>query len=165
MSFYPQPTRQQTPLDLPLRGASPSDAFVRFWRKYATFSGRASRSEYWWAVLISVVISTVIEVVALVMVDFDMQAWLDNDDSVTTFVSYAFALATFLPSIAITARRLHDTNRSGWLQLIALIPLVGWVLTIVWLASGPVPAGVRYDQRPPLGQYPQAANTWGSSPE
>lgn len=49
--------------------------------------------------------------------------------------SALFSLATLLPSLAVGARRLHDTNRSGWLQLLWLIPVVGWILVIVWLAQ------------------------------
>ena len=51
-----------------------------------------------------------------------------------------FSLLTFVPGIAVAARRLHDTNRSGWLQLLILIPVIGWILVIVWLVQdGKVP--------------------------
>lgn len=77
--------------------------------KYADFKGRASRSEFWWFML------------------FNVACYI-----VTSFISDAlyllFALATLLPSLAVGARRLHDTDRSGWLQLIGLIPLVGLIL-------------------------------------
>lgn len=77
--------------------------------KYADFNGRASRSEFWWFMLFVVAGSIV-----------------------TTFISIVlyllFALAMLLPSLAAGARRLHDTDRSGWLQLILLIPFVGLIL-------------------------------------
>lgn len=77
--------------------------------KYADFNGRASRSEFWWFVLFvlagAVVTSFIHETLYLL-----------------------FALAVLLPSIAVAARRLHDTNRSGWLQLVGFIPLIGLIL-------------------------------------
>jgi uncharacterized membrane protein YhaH (DUF805 family) len=59
--------------------------------------------------------------------------------SISYGLSVAFSLATLLPSIAVTARRLHDTDRSGWLQLLGLIPLIGWILLIIWCAEAGKP--------------------------
>ena len=86
--------------------------------KYVDFSGRASRSEYWWFALFIVLGNVLL-----------------------SFVGHGlpllFALATLLPSIAAATRRLHDTDRSGWMQLIVLIPLVGWLVVIYFLAQDP----------------------------
>jgi uncharacterized membrane protein YhaH (DUF805 family) len=87
-------------------------------RKYADFSGRASRSEYWWYVLFIVLVSLGLGMVSDV-------------------VSAVFSLATLLPSIAAATRRLHDTNRSGWWQLIVLVPLIGLIVILVFLAQPP----------------------------
>ncbi len=84
--------------------------------KYADFSGRAKRSEYWWFVLFIVIVSLVLSMFSQVL-------------------SGIFSLAVFVPSIAAAARRLHDTNRSGWWQLIVFLPLVGWIILIVFLAQ------------------------------
>ena len=81
--------------------------------KYADFNGRASRSEFWWWVLFVFLASAAASIVS-------------------PMVSGLFSLAVLLPNIAVGARRLHDTDRSGWLQLIALIPLIGWLLLIYW---------------------------------
>jgi uncharacterized membrane protein YhaH (DUF805 family) len=81
--------------------------------KYADFNGRASLSEFWWWVLFVFVVSAVTSMVSQV-------------------VSGLFSLAVLLPNIAAGARRLHDTDRSGWLQLLALIPVLGWILLIYW---------------------------------
>jgi uncharacterized membrane protein YhaH (DUF805 family) len=87
--------------------------------KYADFSGVAGRPEYWWWVLFNVIVSAVL---------YRTNLWLDS----------VFSLATFLPTIAVTARRLHDTNRSGWWQLLTLVPLIGWIVLIIWYCQGPV---------------------------
>jgi uncharacterized membrane protein YhaH (DUF805 family) len=84
--------------------------------KYADFNGRASRSEYWWWVLFTFLASIAINMVS-------------------HHVSGFFSLATLLPSLAVGARRLHDTDRSGWLQLLWMVPVIGWILLIVWLAQ------------------------------
>lgn len=94
------------------------DAVKTCLSKYADFKGRASRSEYWWYTLFIVLVSLGLSMV--------------NDT-----VSSVFALATLLPSIAVATRRLHDTNRSGWLQLLVLIPIVGWLIMLYFLVQEP----------------------------
>jgi uncharacterized membrane protein YhaH (DUF805 family) len=84
--------------------------------KYADFSGRASRSEYWWFFLFVFLVGAACSMVSQVLAGL-------------------FYLGTLLPSIAAATRRLHDTNRSGWWQLICLIPLIGLVVIIVLLAQ------------------------------
>jgi uncharacterized membrane protein YhaH (DUF805 family) len=92
------------------------DAIKTCFSKYADFNGRATRSEYWWFVLFIVLVGAGLSMISEV-------------------VGGLFYLATLLPSIAAAARRLHDTNRSGWMQLIVLIPLIGWIIVIVLLAQ------------------------------
>ena len=86
--------------------------------KFADFNGRASRSEYWWYVLFIILTGAVLS-------------------AINRNLAALFYLVTLLPSIAAAARRLHDTNRSGWLQLIGLIPLIGWIIMIFLLIQGP----------------------------
>ena len=81
--------------------------------KYADFNGRATKSEFWWWVLF-VFLSTI-------------AANVLNKN-----LGLLVSLGTLLPYIAVTARRLHDTNRSGWWQLIGIIPVIGWIIMIVW---------------------------------
>ncbi|HET8870446.1 MAG TPA: DUF805 domain-containing protein [Aquabacterium sp.] len=85
-------------------------------QKYAVFDGRASRSEFWWWMLFCFIASIALGVI---------------DDR----LSLAFTISTLLPSFAVTSRRLHDTQRSGWAQLIGLIPIIGFIIMIVWLSQ------------------------------
>lgn len=81
--------------------------------KYADFNGRAMRPEFWWWFLFILLAGMAISIVSHML-------------------SMLFSLGTLLPSLAVCARRLHDTDRSGWWQLIGLIPVVGWVVLIIW---------------------------------
>ena len=100
-----------------------TDAIKTCFSKYADFNGRASRSEYWYFFLF-----TILATIALSMIGRPMHLMM---------LSTVFSLATLLPSLAVGARRLHDTNRSGWMLLIGLIPLVGWIVLIVFLVQEP----------------------------
>jgi uncharacterized membrane protein YhaH (DUF805 family) len=84
--------------------------------KYADFSGRATRPEFWWWVLFTFLSSLVL-------------------GFISDIVSGLFSLAVLIPSIAVGARRLHDIDKSGWWQLIWFIPVLGWILLIYWAAQ------------------------------
>ena len=81
--------------------------------KYADFSGRASRSEYWWWFLF-LVLGTIAASI------------------VSDTVSALFSLATVVPSLAVGCRRLHDIDKSGWFQLLNLVPVIGWIIVVYW---------------------------------
>ena len=102
-----------------------ADAVRHALSNYATFSGRARRSEYWWFSLFSALVGIAGLVVDLV---------LD-----TSFVNLLVTLALFLPGLAVSVRRLHDIGRSGWWLLIALVPLVGIILLLVWYCQDSQP--------------------------
>lgn len=85
-------------------------------RKYATFDGVARRSEYWWFYLFQIIAGAILQ-------------------EISTKLGGVFALAVLLPTLAAGARRLHDTDRSGWWQLLCFVPIVGWIVLIVWLAQ------------------------------
>lgn len=84
--------------------------------KYAEFSGTASRSEYWWFMLFLFIVGLVLSAIGPV-------------------VSGLFTLGTLVPSISAATRRLHDTQRSGWWQLLVLVPVLGWIVLVVFLAQ------------------------------
>lgn len=91
--------------------------FIGALKKYAEFSGRARRTEFWMYMLIYFVINFVLTLLGL--------------DTIALIV----ALALVVPSLSIGARRLHDTGRSGWWQLLSLIPLIGAIVLIVFWAQ------------------------------
>lgn len=88
--------------------------------KYADFTGRASRPEFWWFFLFTFIASIVLS-------------------ALNQYVSWLFSLATLLPSFAVGARRLHETNRSGWWQLLWFVPVVGWIVIVIFLVQEALP--------------------------
>ena len=96
--------------------------------KYVDFSGRARRSEFWYFVLFSFLVGIVATVLDFVL-------GTDDFNNGNGLVNTLAGLALLLPSIAVAARRLHDIGRSGWWQLIGLIPLIGFIVLIVFLAQ------------------------------
>jgi uncharacterized membrane protein YhaH (DUF805 family) len=109
--------------------------------KYATFEGRARRSEYWYFVLVYILI-----LVALAFVD-GLVGTLNEEAGIGLF-SGLFALGTLVPGLAVAVRRLHDTNRSGWWVLIGIIPIVGDIVLIVFAAQDSQPGGNRFGPNP-----------------
>ena len=84
--------------------------------KYAAFEGRAPRSEFWWFFLFTFLVSMATGIVS-------------------DALSGLFSLGVLLPSLAVGARRLHDTDRSAWFLLLWLVPLIGWIVLLVWAAQ------------------------------
>jgi uncharacterized membrane protein YhaH (DUF805 family) len=114
-------------------------------KKYGDFNGRARRSEYWVFALISCVISY-----GLLFIDM---AIFGTEFGGLGILSSVYTLAVFLPALAVTVRRLHDTGRSGLWIFIILIPLVGGIVFLVFLATD--------SQRGPnkYGPYPKDVST------
>jgi uncharacterized membrane protein YhaH (DUF805 family) len=95
---------------------SPVEWAKRPLQKYAEFSGRAPRAEYWWYTLALIIVFVVANVLEDLVGVGDMVMGLYGP------LTLLLALATIVPGLAVTARRLHDTNRSGWWMLIAIVP-------------------------------------------
>jgi uncharacterized membrane protein YhaH (DUF805 family) len=112
--------------------------------KYVTFSGRASRSEYWFFVLFSVL-------VAVACATVDIALGLNFALFYGPFYAL-FALVNLLPSISVLVRRLHDTGRSGWWYWIALVPIVGFIVLIVWLCTRGTQGENRFGSDPLFGE-------------
>ncbi|MFA6040690.1 MAG: DUF805 domain-containing protein [Methylophilus sp.] len=92
------------------------DAVKLCFTKYADFNGRAKRPELWWFFLFCILVSLALE-------------------AVSGGLSWIFSLATLVPSLAVGARRLHDINKTGWLQLLGLIPVLGWIALIYFFTK------------------------------
>lgn len=123
-------------------------------QKYATFSGRAARPELWWWVL-----AVFLGGIACNIVDFLL---FGESEAVSTL----FSLAVLLPHLAVGARRLHDIDRSGWWLLVGFVPLVGWIVLLVFFVQdgtvgpnryGPDPKGRSLDD---LGPQPDPEPTF-----
>ena len=113
----------------------PIEAFQRGIQNYTNFEGRDNRPQFWWWVLAVFVINIVTSIIDRIVGNI--------------LVSSLVSLALLLPGLAISVRRLHDTNRSGWWLLLVLIPIVGWIVLLVFYVQpgtpgpnehGPVPS-------------------------
>ena len=164
---YPSPYQQQPGYGAgvqPPQGTQPgqpmgfAEAVKDYFRKYAQFSGRASRSQYWWPALTIWVFNMVLLAVVLTIVIGSMSTASPGPDGTVepsagamgiAGLLYALmglvGLATFLPSLAVAVRRLHDTDRSGWWYLIVFVPIVGPFILLVFMVMGPDPRGARFD--------------------
>jgi uncharacterized membrane protein YhaH (DUF805 family) len=151
-------------LDWPYYGIGFGGAVSRAFKKYATFAGRASRSEYWWWTLFTTVMFFGLGVPAAVI---GVETSPDGGETpglpaVPLLVAFMlFLLAVLVPTIAVTVRRLHDAGYSGWLFLLTLIPWLGVLILLVFALLPPSPAGAKYDPAPAYQPGPYAP---GSGP-
>jgi uncharacterized membrane protein YhaH (DUF805 family) len=102
---------------------------------YVNFSGRAQRSAFWWWAVFVIIVDIIVFIVDRVILGGPVLAWI------------AF-LALILPGLAISVRRLHDLDRSGWWLLIVLIPLVGLIVLLIWYCMRGTPAPNQYGPDP-----------------
>lgn len=119
------------------RQVSFTQAIKMAFDKYCCFTGRASRSEYWWWVLFTFVISAIVAAVF-------------GDGTAGKIVSSLVGLAFLLPGLGLSVRRLHDTGKSGWWILIGLIPLVGAIILLIFFIKDSDPATNAYGPVPNL---------------
>ena len=149
-------TSPQPPLEYPLYGATLPQAIGRFFTKYATFSGRASRSEYWWVYLFLTIITFIGFVGVAILGGATTGAREPGPGALIFGVPLMlFLLAVIVPAIALQVRRLHDANISGLLVLIGLVPQLGGVVLLILSVLPSSPAGVRYDAGAAQAVYPQ----------
>ena len=126
---------------------------IDWWKKvvlnnYANFSGRARRAEFWYYILGNFIILVPFYILGIIGITNEMGAL-----STLGFMVYGIvALGTFIPSLAVTVRRLHDLNKSGWYYFIFLIPLVGSIILLVWFFT----EGNRYTNN--YGEDPKNPN-------
>jgi uncharacterized membrane protein YhaH (DUF805 family) len=153
-SYQPQPAgvaASATPLEMPYYGIGFVDAIKRGFKKYATFSGRASRSEYWWWYLFTFLVYLVLGLPLYVV---GIATSRDGGRTPGTLaiplliLLTVFALGIIVPSLALTVRRLHDAGYSGLLALLFLIPYLGGLVILIFALLPSSPAGAKYDPVP-----------------
>ncbi len=115
-------------------------------RKYAIFSGRASRSEFWWFYLFSALIAVAAGVVGAAALAVDPAAAAGDFPS-ADIPGAIVGLALLLPTLAVAVRRLHDRGRSGWWLLLGLT-LIGYILLLVWWMLPSVPEDNKHGSPP-----------------
>ncbi|MCH7910220.1 MAG: DUF805 domain-containing protein [Candidatus Hydrogenedentes bacterium] len=115
--------------------------YVDVLKKYAVFSGRTQRQEYWMFTLFNIIITLVLFIIAGVIataLEIAAAGLLPN----------LYTLAVLLPGIAVTVRRLHDTGRSGWWLLIAFVPFIGAIVLLVFYVQDSQPGENQFGPNP-----------------
>lgn len=109
--------------------------YIGCFKKYADFSGRARRTEYWMFVLFNMLVTFV-------------TIFVDGMIGTGGLLAIVYLLGVLIPGFAVFVRRLHDTGRSGWWWLIAIIPLIGWVTVFIFMVLDSEPTTNRYGENP-----------------
>jgi uncharacterized membrane protein YhaH (DUF805 family) len=114
--------------------------YLEVLKKYAVFQGRARRKEYWMFTLFNVLISIALAIIGAIL-------GLAEEGG-PNMLSTLYGLAVLLPGIAVSVRRLHDTDRSGWWLFIALIPIVGAIVLLIFMVQDSQPNANQYGPNP-----------------
>ena len=132
-------------------------AYISMFKKYAKFSGRSRRSEYWFATLAHSIVMLVLGLLMIMPLAMDIALYGEPTEVALSiipfgyFLSFIYSVATLVPYLALTIRRLHDTGRSGWFYLLSLIPYIGSIVIFVFTVLdserginkyGPSPKGI-----------------------
>jgi len=128
-------------------GSNVMNWYFEVLKKYARFNGRARRKEYWYFFLFNIIASIILAVV-------DVGTGSFNEEVGLGFLSGIYTLAVLIPGIAVLIRRLHDTNRSGWWFLIALIPIIGPIVLLVFTVQAGTSGENQYGSDPKLNELP-----------
>lgn len=124
------------------------EAYKKMFANYAKFSGRACRAEYWWVVLCQVIIYVILYVMVFagVIIDSNVLATLGSG------IMILYSLGTFIPLLALTMRRLHDSNKSGWFIIMQFLPCLNFVLLVFMFLDG----------TPGVNQYGEPSSIYSS---
>jgi uncharacterized membrane protein YhaH (DUF805 family) len=115
--------------------------FLDVVKKYAVFSGRARRKEYWMFVLFYIIFAIVLGIVDAIL----------GSLGIPGILGILYSLGLLIPSIAVTIRRLHDTDRTGWWFLIAFVPFIGAIVLLVFMVFDSTPGENQYGPNPKEG--------------
>ena len=117
--------------------------FIKCFKQYFDFKGRARRKEYWYFTLFCFIFSILVELVGSIL------GMMVGSYILHSILSLIFCIITFIPSISVSVRRLHDIGRRGWWLLLCLVPIIGWIWLIVWAC---------FDSK-------KGENKWGPNPK
>jgi len=123
--------------------------YLQVLKKYIVFSGRARRNEFWMFQIfntLTFIIFPIISTIFPIIIGWDLDLIL----IVYGLSMGLYGLGTLIPSLAVSIRRLHDTGRSGWRLLVGLMPLVGWILTLIWYLSDSEARENKYGPNPKI---------------
>ena len=118
------------------------EAIQTVFSKYATFSGRARRSEFWYFVLFNVIVTSVVGYIGKAI----------GGQNLENILTSVWGLAILVPSLALSWRRLHDIGKSGLWALLDLIPIVGWIILLIWACKDSQPGENQYGPNPKEAQ-------------
>jgi uncharacterized membrane protein YhaH (DUF805 family) len=118
--------------------------YLEVLKKYAVFGGRSRRAEYWYFVLFNLIVFIVLSLIDSLLGTF-------NFVSGAGLLSGIYGLAVLIPTLAVTVRRLHDIDRTGWWILINLIPLIGTIVLLVFALTDGTPGSNQYGPNPKEG--------------
>jgi uncharacterized membrane protein YhaH (DUF805 family) len=154
-------------LDRPLPGASMGQAIARFYRNYAVFFGRASRSEYWWVVLFFALVYAGLYGILLIVV---LSVPMDQAGTEGTIIGFSVVagivfVGSLVPSIAVQVRRLHDANLSGFFYFLNAAPYIGGLVVLVMTIIPSNAFGSRFDRGADRIVVPEVDGSDGLQPE
>jgi len=109
--------------------------YLEVLKKYAVFSGRARRKEYWMFILFNFIAYAILGFIEVLL-------------GIPAILSSIYGLAVLIPSLAVCVRRLHDSGRSGWWILIGLLPLVGFIVLLIFMVLDSQPGDNQYGPNP-----------------
>jgi uncharacterized membrane protein YhaH (DUF805 family) len=117
--------------------------YLEVLKKYAVFSGRAQRKEYWYFCLFNLIIG-------LIFTGLDSLTGTFSAEAGMGILGFIYSLAIMIPGLAVTVRRLHDTDRTGWWLFITLIPIIGGIVLLVFLVQDGTPDENRFGLNPKI---------------
>jgi uncharacterized membrane protein YhaH (DUF805 family) len=126
---------------LAIEGGCQVSWYLEALKKYAVFSGRSRRMEFWYFVLFNIIVTIVLAVIDTLLGTFNVLRGVG-------LLSGIYGLAVIIPTLAVAVRRLHDTDRTGWWILIGLIPLIGTIVLLVFYLTPGTPGSNRYGPDP-----------------
>ena len=119
-----------------------AEAIKSFWSNYATFKGRARRSEYWFIQLFLIITNVAVGAIDLVLMNGDVERFIANGGG--GIVGLVWILVTIVPALAVLVRRLHDTGKSGWWVLMGFVPFAGAIVLFVFTVLDSTPGENKY---------------------